>query len=211
MTSIRLFTGFQNFKRAFGEKKLRSIFTVIFLMVFGFNFFTQFFQVFLIRKFQYSATDIAYLFGYIGLWLVLAQGGINRPLSKKYSPAKLASWSALLCAVSFPILLLPVTSWWLYLIVPLIAVFNGVNTPNLTALVSLQAGPEDQGAILGIRQSVFSAAMAIPPIIAGFITTINVSLPIWAAALSTLLGWVLFRFSFLASEKKESLSPASLS
>lgn len=202
---VRLLSGFKNVGRAFRIKKLRDIFAVLFLMVFGFNFFTQFFQVFLIHKFQFSATDIAYLFAYIGFWLALTQGVINRPLSKKFSPGKLVNWTALLCAITFPFLLLPDKSWWLYLIVPFIALFNGVNTPNLTAVISFQADATEQGAILGIRQSVLSIAMAIPPIVAGFITSLNVSLPIWAAAFCTLLGWIVFRFVFAKQEAATSV------
>lgn len=198
--SVKLLSGFRNIGGAFRIKKLRTIFAVLFLMVFGFNFFTQFFQVFLIHKFQFSATDIAYLFAYIGFWLALTQGLINRPLSKRFSPNKLVNWTALLCAITFPFLLLPDKSWWLYVVVPFIALFNGINTPNLTAVISFQADATEQGAILGIRQSVLSLAMAIPPIVAGFITSLNVSLPIWAAAFCTLLGWIVFRFVFVKHE-----------
>lgn len=192
---VQLWTGFTNLGKAFRAKESRNIFAVLFLLVFGFNFFTQFFQVFLIRKFSFGASDIAWLFAYIGLWLALAQGLVTRPLSKRFRPARLVSLTALPAALVFPLLLLPAESWWLYLIVPLIAVFNGVNTPNLTAVISMQADKAAQGSILGIRQSVLSVAMAIPPVLAGFMTTIQVSLPIWAAAVSTFLGWALFRFS----------------
>lgn len=195
-TRVSLTTGFKNFGKAFRDVRLRSIFGVLFLTVFGFNFFTQFFQVFLIQKFRYSVTDIAYLFGYIGLWLALTQGVLLRPLTKRFKPTPLVSASVLLCAFAFPVLLLPSQSWWLYVIVPLIAIFSGVNTPNLTALVSAEAGPEDQGSIMGMRQSVQSVAMAIPPIIAGFITTLDISLPIWAAACFTLAGWLVFELVF---------------
>jgi DHA1 family tetracycline resistance protein-like MFS transporter len=191
--AVRLWTGFSNLGKAFASRDTRNIFAVLFLLVFGFNFFTQFFQVFLIHKFSFTASDIAWLFAYIGLWLALAQGLVTRPLSQKYPPATLVSVTALLGAAVFPLLLLPHQSWWLYLIVPFIAVFNGVNTPNLTAVISMQADKDGQGSILGIRQSVLSAAMAIPPIIAGFITSVDVSLPIWAAGLSTFAGWALFR------------------
>lgn len=191
--AVRLWTGFTNLGKAFASRETRNIFAVLFLLVFGFNFFTQFFQVFLIHQFGFTASDIAWLFAYIGLWLALAQGLVTRPLSRRYRPADLVSVTALLGAVAFPFLLLPRQSWWLYLIVPFIAVFNGVNTPNLTAVISMQADRDTQGSILGIRQSVLSVAMAIPPIVAGFITSVDISLPIWAAALSTLAGWVLFR------------------
>jgi DHA1 family tetracycline resistance protein-like MFS transporter len=208
-TSVSLFTGFKNVGKAFRVKRLRNIFTVLFLMVFGFNFFTQFFQVVLIKKFDYNATDIANLFAYIGLWLAIAEGGLTRPLSKKFSTTTLVSWSAVLLAFVFPLLLVPEKSWWLYLIVPFIALFSGVNTPNLTAIISMQASEREQGTILGIRQSVRSVAMAIPPIIAGFITSLNVTLPIWAAGICTLLAWVVFKFVFL-KEKADATTVASL-
>lgn len=206
--SVSLSSGFRNFAEAFGNLRLRSIFGVVFLMVFGFNFFTQFFQVFLIRKFDFSATDIAYLFGYIGLWLAISQGVFNRRLSDRFPPGRLVSASALLCAVAFPLLLIPSRAAWLYAIVPLIAVFNGINTPNLAAVISLEAGPGEQGAIMGMRQSVQSAAMAIPPIVAGFMTTINVSFPIWAAAGCTLAAWLMFRLAVSAKTKKADAAEA---
>jgi DHA1 family tetracycline resistance protein-like MFS transporter len=192
-TKVTIFAGVKNIAASFRSPHLRMIFTVLFLIVFGFNFFTQFFQVFLIQKFNFSATDIAYLFAYIGLWLALTQGGLTRLLSKKFSPVSLVSWSACCTAIVFPLLLLPQKSWWLYLITPFIAIFSGINTPNLTAVISMQATAEEQGAILGIRQSILSVAMAIPPIVAGLITTLNVSLPIWAAGFCTALGWLTFR------------------
>lgn len=201
-TPIRPFSGIRNISRALRDTKLRLIFSVVFLMVFGFNFFTQFFQVFLIHRFAFGARDIAYLFAYIGLWLAFTQGGLNRPLSKRFSPETLCERTALLSALSFPLLLLPGRAAWLYLVVPLIAVFNGINTPNLTAVVSLQAGSREQGAMLGMRQSVMSLAMAIPPIAAGLITTLNASLPIWAAAVCTLAAWALFRYGFLPQQRR---------
>lgn len=194
---IRPFSGIRNISKAVRDPKLRLLFSVVFLMVFGFNFFTQFFQVFLIHRFAFTASDIAYLFAYIGLWLALTQGGINRPLSNRYSPEQLCTWSALLSALSFPLLLLPGHAGWLYLVVPLTAIFNGINTPNLTAVVSLQVGPKEQGSILGIRQSIMSLAMAIPPIAAGYLTGFDARLPIWAAACCTLAAWAVFQFGVL--------------
>lgn len=190
---VTVLAGVKNIATSLRSSHLRTIFTVLFLIVFGFNFFTQFFQVFLVRKFSFSATDIAYLFAYIGLWLALTQGGLTRLLSKKFTPVSLVSWSAGCAALVFPLLLLPEKSWWLYLIIPFIAIFNGINTPNLTAVISIQATAEEQGKILGIRQSILSLAMAIPPILAGLITTLDVALPIWAACLCTGLGWLVFR------------------
>jgi len=193
---ISLATGFRNVGKAFSQRNLSAIFLTVFLVTFGFNFFTQFFQVFLIHKFSYSPTDIANLFGYIGLWLAFTQGAITRPLSKRFEPAGIVAVSTLLCAVTFPFLLLPSRSAWIYAIVPFIAILNGLATPNLTAVISMQASAQEQGSMLGIRQSMQALAMAFPPILAGFITGINVNMPMWAAAVFTLLGGLVFVLMF---------------
>lgn len=199
---IKLFTGVRNLRNAFRTQKTRSLFITLFMVVFGFNFFTQFFQVFLIYKFNFSASNIAYLFAYIGLWLAFSQGVVNPSLSRRCNPRFLVSWSTLICALTFPFLLLPGDSWWIYLIVPFVALFNGINTPNLAAVISFQADATKQGAILGIRQSILSIAMAIPPIIAGIITFLNINLSIWAAAFFTFMGWITFQFVFLRHGKR---------
>ena len=48
---VTLATAFRNVKRAFANPQLRTLFSSIFFFTFGFTFFTQFFQVFLIEKF----------------------------------------------------------------------------------------------------------------------------------------------------------------
>ena len=64
---VSLMAGFQNSAKAFKHPQLRNIFLVVFLFTFGFAFFTQFFQVFLIKKFTYDQSDIGLLFGFIGI------------------------------------------------------------------------------------------------------------------------------------------------
>ena len=42
---------------------------------------------------------------------------------------------------------------------------------------------------MGINQSVLSAAFALPPVIAAYMDTINVYLPIIVAGATVLVGW----------------------
>ena len=203
---VNVFTGFGNISKAFSYKNLRVMFLVVFLLTVGFNFFTQFFQVFLYGKFKFTQSQVGNFFAYMGLWIAISQGAVLRPLSKKFKPAKILSVSIIILAVSFPFLLIPKERFWLYLIVPFIAIFQGLNQPNGTAIISNLSDKDKQGEILGINQSISSLAQAIPPIIAGFVTSINLDLPIWFAALSTLLAWIVFKF-FYGKDKKESKEP----
>lgn len=194
---VSMLTGFKNVQRAFTYKNLRTMFLVGFLLTIGFNFFTQFFQVFLIGKFQFNQSKIGDFFAYMGLWIAISQGMILRLLSKKYKPVNILSISIILLAITFPVLLLPSKAIWLYLIVPFIAVFQGLTQPNSTAIISNLTNSGKQGEILGINQSIMSLAQAIPPIIAGLVTSVNIDLPTIFAAAATFIAWFIFRVFFV--------------
>ncbi len=201
-TAISAFTGFQNIGKAFKLKHLRTIFLVVFLLTLGFNFFTQFFQVFLINKFNFSISNIADMFAYIGIWIVIAQGGLQRPLSKKYSPLSILQISAIALGIALPMLLLPSESKYIFFVLPFIAIFQGLTQPNITSLVSSQAGKDEQGQILGINQSIQSLGMAIPPIIASYINLVNINLPIATASFCVIVGWLIL-ILFFRSKKTQ--------
>lgn len=201
---VDLFAGLKNIRRAFSITEMRTIFIVVFLLTIGFNFFTQFFQVFLIGKFQFNQSQIGDLFAYMGIWIAVAQGAFLRPLSKKFSNATILKGSIILLAVTFPLLLLPDKSIWIYVIIPFIAIFQGLTQPNTTAIVSNLSDGDSQGEILGINQSIVSVAQAIPPILAGFLTTISLNLPTLFAAGATVLAWGVFVTLF--KQKKVALA-----
>ena len=111
---------------------------------------------------------------------------------KHFAPKIIPKVSLFGLALAFFLLLLPNDYHYLYLILPLVALFQGSTSPNLTALVSTQSDPKAQGAIMGIQQSVQSLAQAIPPIIAGFIVSINTNLPITVAAVVMCIAGFIF-------------------
>jgi DHA1 family tetracycline resistance protein-like MFS transporter len=202
-TPVSVFTGVRNVVKAFQLRQMRTIFLVVFLITLGFNFFTQFFQVFLIDKFHFTISNIADIFAYIGIWIVIAQGGLQRPLSKKYSPLTLLQISCIALGLTLPLLLLPSQSKYIFFVLPLIAIFQGITQPNITSVVSSQAGKDEQGQILGINQSIQSLGMAIPPIIASYINLVNINLPIATASFCIILGWIILVAFFKGKKQPE--------
>ena len=200
---ISLLTGLVNLKKAFQYKSLRIVFLVSFLLAIGFNFFTQFFQVLLVDKFSFSQSEIGDFFAYMGLWIAITQGMILRPMSMKFKPVQILKFSMIFLAATFPFLLLPEKAFYIYLIIPFVAIFQGMTQPNTTTLVSNMAGDDEQGEILGVNQSIQSAAQAIPAIIAGYVTAVNINLPTLFAAGTTFVAWLVFRFIFLRKKKLE--------
>lgn len=195
-SQVSLLTGVRNVGKSFADPKLRGIFTVVMLLSLGFTFFTQFFSVLLINKFGFTERNIGMLFGWIGLWLVFTQGVTVRILSRYVHAAVILRYSILALACALGALLLPDKSWMFFALNPFVATFQGITAPNLTSTVSSQAGPERQGEILGINQSMQSLGQAIPPVIGGYLAGINNYLPIITAAGLTFLGWVVYLWAF---------------
>lgn len=190
------FMGFRNIKRAFEMPNLRVIFVVMFLLTFGFNFFTQFFQVFMIEKFSFTTSQIGDLFAYIGLCMALAQGFIVRPLSKRFLPEQLVPYSILGLSIALGLLLIPSSVPLLFVFLTFVPISNGITYPNVTALISNLAGKDSQGEILGINQSIQSLGMAFPPIIAGLLASIDWSLPILISSILVFFAWTVFILFF---------------
>jgi DHA1 family tetracycline resistance protein-like MFS transporter len=173
-------------------KGVKRLLIVSFLFILAFNFYTQFFDVFLIQKFDFNQRNIGNIFAYIGIWIVISQGFITARLSRKLSPANILSWSLLLLAVFIFILIIPERSSSFLYLLPLVSVFHGISQPNILSLVSDKSPDHLQGQMLGINQSFQSIAYAVPPILAGFAILIDLNFPIILAAISMLLAWLIF-------------------
>ncbi|MDO8480557.1 MAG: MFS transporter [Nanoarchaeota archaeon] len=199
---ITFFDGFHDIKKAFGMAELRVIFIVFFLMSFGWSFFTQFFPLYLYKRFSFSPSDIGNLFGVIGLTIAFTQGGVVRFLASRVRPAAVLRVVLLAAPVLLILLTFQKSVAGLYLINILLPLFFGTVFPNITTLISDAVGPESQGEVQGMRQSLQSLSQAIPPLIATFALSLSVSAPIYIGASTLLLSWLTF-ILFYKHRKKE--------
>ena len=187
-----LCTGLRNISRSFSMPGLRNTFIVVLLLSVGFSFFTQFYSVFLIQKFDYTEKNIGLLYGWVGLWFAITQGGLVRVLAGRFRPRQLLSVSILLLGVALAVVLLPTQSAWLYVATPFVAIFQGIISPNMASVISAKAEPDRQGELLGINQSMQSLGEIIPPFIAGYLNSLNFNLPLLTAAAVTFVAWLLY-------------------
>ncbi|MBO0929942.1 MFS transporter [Fibrella aquatilis] len=192
MRPITALTGFRNVGQAFADPRLRVLFAGVFFYALGFNFYTQFFSVYLLKRFDFDQVHIGRYFGFVGLCIAIMQGLVVRRVASRYTPAQILRVSVLGLAVALWCFLLPQQSWQIFLVAPLMALFQGLTSPNATTLVSASAGAEGQGRTLGINQSVLSAAFALPPVIAGYLETISLTLPLVIAGAMVVVGWGFF-------------------
>jgi MFS transporter, DHA1 family, tetracycline resistance protein len=180
------------------NKELRVPFGTVFLFTAGFTFFTTFFSVYLIEKFNFTQGNIGDFFAYIGLWVAFTQAIITGRVSAKYPAYKIIRYGLLACGIAIFLYFLPQQWWQLLFIVPIFAIGNGVANANITALISRSAGSEIQGEVLGINSSVAALAMSIPPILSGFIAAkLSPSAPILVGGTVILVAafvfWIFYK------------------
>jgi len=195
-TKVDLLMSFKNIGKAFTAPGLRVMFIVVFLISQGYGFFTQFFQVLLIEKYHFGTGLIGLTFAYVGLWIAISQGYLNRYLSRRWTPGKILLYSIFFTGIAFALLLVPGQAIYLLLVLPLVAIFLGITEPNYNAVVSNQVSEKVQGEALGITQSVQSLAYAIPPIISGLVVSIDMNIPMELAAIVSFGAWGIYQFIF---------------
>ncbi len=198
---INIFSGIKNLKFAFSSPKLRGIYSVVFLLSMGFALFTQFFPDYLNSELGYSKKQIGYMLAWIGIWVAITQGGLLRPVSKRFSPTQMMIWAIPIFAFTYLLILIPNSTSSLMLCIILFSVFQGFTFPNTLAYISNTADETMQGESLSINQSVQSFAYGLPAILGGFVIEYYQSFPSWFGFVITLIAFIVFYKTIYQKEK----------
>lgn len=166
---------------------------VNFVLILAFTGMEQTFRFFNQDLFGMGPRDTGYLFAMIGVVAALVQGGM-RQLSKRFTEAQLIRAGSLLQALAFagfcasPV----VGKWFLYVSGAVLALGNGLTQPNTSAYVSKRASKQNQGATLGVNQSIASLGRMFGPALGGFLySAIGALAPYVASGLGMLAAFAL--------------------
>lgn len=149
-----------------------------------------------VSPFAFSWGEVCLTYSYIGLLLSLIQGGVVRRLAGKVSEAKMAIWGAALELVGFSTMIAAIYRESVaILLVALAIVVAGfaLMQPSLSSLVSRRVGPQDQGGVLGVGQSVNALARILGPAVGIPMLKASVWLPYVTASALMLVGWYTVR------------------
>jgi MFS family permease len=134
-----------------------------FLFSFAFSCFTGNFALFAERRFGWGPDQVGYLFAVSGFLGIILQGGLIGRLVKKFGEPKLAVAGFFAAAVAYAVLGLAHTMLVLGVSVLFSAFGNGVLRPVVTSRITQAVGRHEQGAALGVSQSLGSIAMTLAP------------------------------------------------
>ena len=161
------------------EPRLGFVLTIYFLFIVSFSIMTTSFSLYTMFRFGYDAQHTGYLFAYVGLIAVIIQGGLIGRLVKRFGELPLVIFGAFCFAISlFAVPFVgPLAGGLVALLVGggVFSMGNSLATPALTSLASKSAGPEQQGVVLGVTQSVASLARAVGPFLAAVLINSSIA------------------------------------
>jgi MFS transporter, DHA1 family, tetracycline resistance protein len=183
---------------ALGRPVLSRLLVVFFLVILAFAGMESTFALWAMRQFDWGPAQVGYALTFVGLLSAIMQGGLIGMLTRRFGEERLMLSGLALIALG--LLVLPFAHHLAPLLVALAALALGMGAmqPTLNSLISRCAGPEEQGEVMGVAQSIGSLSRVLGPIIAGALfEAFGRNSPfLWGALLvagGLLVGWRLPR------------------
>jgi MFS family permease len=156
---------------AFTRPGVAIAISVNFAITLSFTVLDQTFRFYNKDQFGMTPLDTGLALAFIGVVAALVQGGLIRPLSRRFAESSLIRVGTALQSVAFagiaaaPSFGRPM----LYASGALLALGNGMTQPSVGAFISKRADPREQGATLGTNQSAASLARMFGPGLGGWL------------------------------------------
>jgi DHA1 family tetracycline resistance protein-like MFS transporter len=166
--------GVTELREVWRDSPLRGLMVLFFLVMFCFSMMETTLALFCQARFGFGHRETSWLFVFVGVVLVIVQGGLLGRLVRRFGERRLILSGIVLMALGLA--LLPLTPafpaglplvWtrlWLVLAsLFLLAVGQGVHNPSTTGLLSRLAGQESQGSTIGLSRSFGALARILGP------------------------------------------------
>lgn len=144
------------------------------------------------HTFGWTAKENGYIFTYVGLIVVLMQGGLVGQLVKRFGERKLLIAGLVILAAGLALLPWSTSLALMLVALGILSAGNGAVTPTTSALLSLASPREAQGETLGLAQGVAGLGRVIGPLVAGSIyALIGPGAPFLAGSVLVLLAMLI--------------------
>jgi DHA1 family tetracycline resistance protein-like MFS transporter len=187
---ITIFKALNNIKLAFTDKEASHLYKANFFYFTGFAFFTSFSGLYLVNKYGIGEAGLGNYFAVVGISIVFTQLVILRYISGKKTPLQIIRYSMICVAITTALVPYMPTLFLQYLLVPFIAIPQGLSMANLNALLSTSVPKERQGVALGINGSLSALSQGLVPLLGGVVTTyLGLSTPFVIGGLCIFYAW----------------------
>jgi len=155
------------FEALFAELRkpgIRKLLVVFFLVTFAFSAMEATYAFLAQRRYGLDPKHVGYVFAYIGVIVVLVQGGLIGPLTRRFGEKRLLIAGSILQALALASLPFASGIPGLLAASAPLAFGSGLTSPSLSSLLSRFSRAEDQGGTLGIGQSASALGRIVGPL-----------------------------------------------
>jgi MFS family permease len=178
----RTLFGLGETRRVWHDVRLRNLMLLAFLVMFCFSIMEATLALFCQASFGFGPRAVSALFTYVGVLLVVVQGGLMGPLSRRFGDRRLILAGIALMALGLALLPVPPRAAWLLATLALLAIGSGLHNPSLLALLSRLSGEGAQGETIGVSRSCGALARVAGPVAGTWIFELGgASWPFWSA------------------------------
>lgn len=177
----------RRFRLALSFRGVGEALLINFVVVLSFSALEQTFRLFSADAFAMGVHETGYVLGLVGVVLIVVQGGLIRPLIRRFGEPTLVRVGIAVQVVGFALVAespsLPRAVVALCVGMSTIALGSGLSNPSLSSLVSRSADERSQGSVLGVLQSAGAFARVWGPAAGGALyDAIGPRAPYFAAA-----------------------------
>ncbi len=171
---------------------LRGLMLLFFLVMLGFSMMEATLALFCQSRFGFGVAETSWLFAYVGVVLVVIQGGLIGPLARRFGERRLILGGILLMGLGLGLLAVAPALWLLASGLGLLALGSGLHNPSTLALLSRLTRAESQGGTIGLSRSFGALARTLgPPAGTWIFGAAGPSWPFWAAGGVMLVAWLI--------------------
>ncbi|MCK6586074.1 MAG: MFS transporter [Polyangiaceae bacterium] len=200
----------ERFRTALRFTGVAPAMAVNFVVILSFSGLEQTFRLFTDDAFKMSVRETGYVLGFVGIVLVVVQGGLMRRIARVVSERILVRTGVLIEAVGFVVIALSPSLGHaaiiaLYAGMGIVALGSALTAPSLSAFVSKCSDGQHQGVVLGVLHSAGAFARIFGPVTGGLLyQTLGPRAPYVAGAIGmTIAGAVSLRLRRTANAEAE--------
>lgn len=139
-------------------------------------------------RFGLDTLSFGLVLAFVGVVLIIIQGGVIWPLSRRLGSRRVARLGCVLMAVALAVLPLAPSLVLAVAALGCLAAGQGLTSPSLASIMSNLASDDDQGSVLGVSQSLSAGARAFAPVLAGGLYDFEIAAPYFVGALLALMA-----------------------
>lgn len=153
--------------------------------------------LFMGERFQWDVKQVSFGFAYIGLIIVFTQGFLVRRLLPLWGERKVLRVGLLSLAVGLTSIALAHDVYMMAFAMTFLSLGNGLSNPAILGGISLLVNPREQGAAMGVTQSMSSLGRILGPVLGGFLYGyMAITAPFWASGLLAFTGFAIVLFIY---------------